>query len=353
MSLWIHKYRPRSLDELTYNESLTQNLKHLCKEEDLPHLLLYGPSGAGKQTRVGAILNKLFGPGSRRIKIESRVLDLGGSRKLELNIVSSIYHVEITPSEAGSQDRFVVQELLKEIAQTQQVDQNAKHRYKVVVINEADGLSRDAQAALRRTMEIYTSNLRLILVTTSLSPVIGPIRSRTLLIRVPAPDVTKICEILGDVARQEGIKLASPAAADSIFKQIAERASRNLRRSLLMLEAMYAQNEIISESSKVPLADWEMVIDKEAADIVKTRTSQKLAEVRAVNYELLAHCIPPQLVLKTLLFSILSRVGANVAPQIIECGALYDHRVRLGSKAIFHIEAFVANVMNILEVGRS
>lgn len=346
MSLWIHRFQPRSLQELSYNRELTSNLEQLAKEEDFPHLLLYGPPGAGKQTRVAALLQELFGPGARRIKIEARVLDLGGSRKLELNMVSSVYHVEITPAEAGNQDRFVIQDLLKEIAQTQQVDQNARHRYKVVVINDADQLSRDAQAALRRTMEIYTANLRVVMIATSLSPIMGPIRSRTLLVRVPAPTVADITGILAQVAADAHVPVDRP---DELYATIAHKSQRNLRRALLMLEAMYAQNERVSASQAVPLSDWESVIDAEAAEIVKTRSVQKLAEVRATNYELLAHCIPPQIVLKTLLFAILARVGATTAPRIIDAAAKFDHRLRLGNKHIFHIEGFIASVMNILE----
>lgn len=346
MSLWIHRFQPRSLQELSYNRELTSNLEQLAKGEDFPHLLLYGPPGAGKQTRVAALLQELFGPGTRRIKIEARVLDLGGSRKLELNMVSSVYHVEITPAEAGNQDRFVIQDLLKEIAQTQQVDQNARHRYKVVVINDADQLSRDAQAALRRTMEIYTANLRVVMIATSLSPIMGPIRSRTLLVRVPAPTVADITGILAQVAADAHVPVDRP---DELYATIAHKSQRNLRRALLMLEAMYAQNERVSASQAVPLSDWESVIDAEAAEIVKTRSVQKLAEVRATNYELLAHCIPPQIVLKTLLFAILARVGAATAPRIIDAAAKFDHRLRLGNKHIFHIEGFIASVMNILE----
>lgn len=74
-------------------------------------------------------------------------------RKLDVNVVQSNYHIELTPSDVGMYDRSVIQDIIKEIAQTQQVDLNAKKRFKVVVINEADQLSRDAQAALRRTME--------------------------------------------------------------------------------------------------------------------------------------------------------------------------------------------------------
>ena len=87
---------------------------------------------------------------------------------------------------------MVIQELLKEIAQTQQVDLKAKQRFKVVVINEADSLSRDAQAALRRTMEKYMSNMRIILCANSTSRLIAPIKSRCLLMRVAAPSSEEV-----------------------------------------------------------------------------------------------------------------------------------------------------------------
>ncbi|THG97333.1 hypothetical protein EW026_g4642 [Hermanssonia centrifuga] len=104
------------------------------------------------------------------LKIDQRVFLTPSRRKLDVNIVQSNFHLEITPSEVGNYDRVVIQELLKEIAQTQQVDINARHRFKVVIINEADSLTRDAQAALRRTMEKYMSNMRIILCANSTTP---------------------------------------------------------------------------------------------------------------------------------------------------------------------------------------
>ena len=129
-----------------------------------------------------------------------------------------------------------MQDLLKEVAQTQQVDQSAKQRFKVVVINEADHLSRDAQAALRRTMEKYSPNLRLILLANSTSGIIAPIRSRTLLVRVAAPTEGEVCEVLGRAAEREGWM-----AQKGLNERIARESGRNLRRALLMLESVYAQ----------------------------------------------------------------------------------------------------------------
>lgn len=126
--------------------------------------------------------------------------------------------------------------MLKEVAQTQQVDLNAKQRFKVVVINEADRLTRDAQAALRRTMEKYSPNMRLILLANSTSNIIAPIRSRTLLVRVAAPTEDQICSVLRFAGKKEGWP-----EANELNKRIAKESGRNLRRALLMFEAIYAQ----------------------------------------------------------------------------------------------------------------
>jgi replication factor C subunit 3/5 len=198
--------------------------------------LIYGPSGAGKKTRIVATLRALFGPGVEKIKIDARAFTTSSNRKLEFNIVSSIYHLEITPSDVGNFDRVVIQDLLKEVAQTQQVDLNARQRFKVVVINEADHLTRDAQAALRRTMEKYSPNLRLILLANSTANIIAPIRSRTLLVRVAAPTEEEICKVLADVGQKEKMQVV-----EGLNKRIAKDSGRNLRKALLMLEAVYAQ----------------------------------------------------------------------------------------------------------------
>ena len=265
MALLVDKYRPRSLETLTYHEDLSERLKSLVQPSvpacvstidnylqsqspDFPHLLVYGPSGAGKKTRIIATLRALYGPGVEKIKIDSRVFQTTSNRKLEFNIVASVYHLEITPSDVGNFDRVVIQDLLKEVAQTQQVDQSARQRFKVVVINEADQLTRDAQAALRRTMEKYSPNLRLILLANSTANIIAPIRSRTLLVRVAAPDEDDICKVLGKVGKQEGWE-----TADGLNRRIARDSGRNLRRALLMFEAVHAQKYVLCFNGRARL----------------------------------------------------------------------------------------------------
>ncbi|RAL17740.1 uncharacterized protein BO97DRAFT_467211 [Aspergillus homomorphus CBS 101889] len=344
MALLVDKHRPRSLDNLSYHPELSARLKSLAQSGDFPHLLIYGPSGAGKKTRTIATLKELYGPGVEKIKIDARVFQTTSNRKLEFNIVSSVYHLEITPSDVGNYDRVVVQELLKEIAQTQQVDLSAKQRFKVVVINEADHLTRDAQAALRRTMEKYSPNLRLILLANSTSNIIAPIRSRTLLVRVAAPSEKDICSALRWVGKKEGWP-----EADGLNQRIAKESGRNLRRALLMFEAIYAQNEKVTDNTPIPPPDWEALIAVTADEILAERSPAQLLRVRARLYDLLTHCIPATTIIKTLTFQLIAKVDDALKPDVVKWSAFYEHRITQGSKLIFHLEAFVAKFMRIYE----
>jgi replication factor C subunit 3/5 len=134
-------------------------------------MLFYGPSGAGKKTRISALLREIFGPGVERVKLEHRPFKTPSGRAVELTTVASSYHIEINPGDAGIYDRFVVQELIKEMAQYNPVAAESARPWKVLLLSEVDRLTKEAQAALRRTMEKYTATCRLILVATSPSKV--------------------------------------------------------------------------------------------------------------------------------------------------------------------------------------
>ncbi|OSD06429.1 P-loop containing nucleoside triphosphate hydrolase protein [Trametes coccinea BRFM310] len=343
MSLWVDKHRPRSLDDLHYHHGLSARLKALAASGDFPHMLFYGPSGAGKKTRIAGTLLELFGKGAEKIKIDQRVFQTPTKRKLDVNIVQSNYHIEITPSEVGNYDRLVIQDILKEIAQTQQVDLNAKQRFKVVVIHEADALTRDAQAALRRTTEKYMSNMRLILCANSTSKLIAPIRSRCLLMRVAAPNPEEMQTVLDFVAKREGFSIP-----EDTVKLIAEDSEGNMRKALLVLEALKMQNPDLSASGlSIAKPDWETYCHKVADMIVQEQTPARVMEVRAKLYELLSHCIPPTVVLKTIAEKVVEQVDEALKPDIMHWAAIYEARMRVGNKKIFHLEAWVVKVMSL------
>eukprot|EP00894_Picocystis_sp_ML_P000849 jgi/Pico_ML_1/51366/g2416.t1 len=92
---------------------------------NFPHFLFYGPSGAGKKTMVMALLREIYGPGVEKIKVESKPWKIEvGERTVEVEILtlSSNFHIELTPSEAGYRDRYVVQDVIKEMAKSKPLD---------------------------------------------------------------------------------------------------------------------------------------------------------------------------------------------------------------------------------------
>ncbi|XP_061105312.1 replication factor C subunit 3 [Conger conger] len=342
MSLWVDKYRPTSLGKLDYHKEQANQLKNLVQCGDFPHLLVYGPSGAGKKTRIMCLLRELYGPGVEKLRIEHQSITAPSKKKIEINSIASNYHLEVNASDAGNSDRVVIQELIKTVAQSQQIQSSTQREFKVVLLTEVDRLTKDAQHALRRTMEKYMSTCRLILCCNSTSKVIGPIRSRCLAVRVPLPSTEEVCSVLNSVCRKEGLLLPGELA-----KRIAEKSGRNLRKALLMCEACRVQQYPFSAEQDIPDTDWEVYLKETANAIVSQQSPQRLLEVRARLYELLTHCIPPEIIIKGLVAELLSNCDGHLKAEVAQAAAHYEHRLQLGNKAIYHLEAFVAKFMAV------
>ncbi|GAB1606807.1 replication factor C subunit 3-like [Argonauta hians] len=342
MSLWVDKYRPTSLSKLDYHKEQAVLLKRLVNHGDFPHLLVYGPSGAGKKTRVMALLKELYGGGVEKLINRPYSFVTPSKKKLDIMTISSNYHIEVNPSDVGTQDRVVIQELIKSIAEVNQLDVSSQRDFKVVVLTEVDRLTKDAQHALRRTMEKYMSTCRIVLVCNSSSKVIPAIKSRCLGIRVAAPTIDEICQVLHNVCKKEGLTLPQELAA-----KIAKVSERNMRRALLMCEACKVQQYPFSADQKVSEPDWKLYLQETASLMVQQQSPQRLLEIRARLYELLTHCIPPDVIMKGLLQELITNCDGQLKAEVVKSAAYYEHRLQLGQKAIFHLEAFVAKFMAI------
>lgn len=343
--LWVDKYRPKTLDKVIVHQDVAQNLRKLVSEGDCPHLLFYGPSGSGKKTLIMALLRQIFGPSADKVKVENKIWKVdAGSRTIdvELTTLSSTHHVELNPSDAGFQDRYVVQEIIKEMAKNRPIDTKGKKGFKVLVLNEVDKLSREAQHSLRRTMEKYSASCRLILCSNSSSKVTEAVRSRCLNVRINAPMEEEIVSVLEFIAKKEGLQFPQGFTA-----RIVEKSNRNLRRAVLTFESCRVQQYPFTNNQTIPPMDWEQYVSEIASDIMKEQSPKRLFEVRGKLYELLTNCIPPEIILKRLLFELLKKLDSELKHEVSNWAAHYEHRMRLGQKAIFHLEAFVAKFMSI------
>ncbi|XP_013107167.1 replication factor C subunit 3 [Stomoxys calcitrans] len=342
MALWVDKHRPRELLKLDYHKDQAENLKNLCQQGDFPHLMFYGPSGAGKKTRIMCLLRELYGPGVERLRNETMTFTTPSNRKIEIMTVGSNYHLEVNPSDAGIYDRVVVIDLIKQVAQTHQIDPNGQRDFKVIVLSEVDELTKDAQHALRRTMEKYVATCRIILSVNSTSRVIPAIRSRCLGIRVAAPNPDEMTSILQAVSKRENISLPAELAA-----RIVEKSERNMRRAILMLEACKVQQYPFTSQQDIVELDWQVFLRETANQILTEQTPAKLEKVRDRLYELLAQGVPPDVIFQGLVKELVKNCDMSIKAKTLEYATLYEHRMQNGAKHIFHLEAFVAQFMNI------
>lgn len=149
------------------------------------------------------------------------------------------------------------------------------------------------------------------------------------------------------VARKESITLP-----DALATKLAIESERNLRKALLMLEAakVQASSNVLGENQTLPSTDWEMYIEQLAKDIAVEQSPQRLMAAREKLYELLVNCIPASTILKKLVSELTKSLDDSIKIEVMEWAAFYEHRIAMGSKEIFHLEAFVCKFMAIYKV---
>ena len=207
--------------------------------------------------------------------------------------------------------------------------------FKVIVVSEAHKLSKDAQHSLRRTMEKYISTLRLIMVADTSSTILPPIKSRCLLLRVSAPSIEKISQILEFVGKKENFDIGP-----NLITKIASECERNLRRALLMMETMY-----INSSKEIIKPSYVLYIQRIGKKMIENPTLEKVKDIREDFYELEQHLIPVEIIFKVLIHSLLQICDKVLKGKLLQLVSHYEHQMRVGSKRVLHFEAFVAHFM--------
>eukprot|EP00403_Amphidinium_massartii_P017033 CAMPEP_0178413746 /NCGR_PEP_ID=MMETSP0689_2-20121128/22685_1 /TAXON_ID=160604 /ORGANISM="Amphidinium massartii, Strain CS-259" /LENGTH=399 /DNA_ID=CAMNT_0020035025 /DNA_START=57 /DNA_END=1255 /DNA_ORIENTATION=+ len=341
--LWVDKHRPKTLDDTDYHKELAGRLARLAKSGNQPHMLFVGPAGAGKATRVHAVLRELYGAGVEASKVETRSVapnPNNPSNTVDIQVVVSNYHMQLSPADVGHRDAAVVMQLIKEIAAHPPL---GVHAFKVVVIEDAGALSNQAQAALRRTMEKYMKTCRIILTTDTASKIIAPLRSRCLPIRVSAPSVDEVCHALQKVGSAEGV-----AVPRELASRIAQKTGRDLRRALLTLETLHTQagSSGLRADMPIPQEAWEVAIERCAKMVLQEQSPKQAMLVRGALYELLAACIPSDIILKELLLKLIAQDhDEELLQKAIKAAGVFETTMRQGGKDIFHLEAFVLRFM--------
>lgn len=216
MQPWVEKYRPRTLDEVKSQEHATETLRRMVNASNLPHLLLYGPPGTGKTSTILALSRELFGPEL----FHNRVLELNASDERGLSVIRERVK------------NFAQQALIHAPSSKEYRDKYPCPPFKIIILDEADSLTQDAQSALRRTMEIYSKLTRFCLCCNYVSRIIDPVASRCSKFRFKALDGGHAKERIQDILKLENVTYNA-----GVIEKALVVSDGDLRRAINMLQS--------------------------------------------------------------------------------------------------------------------
>lgn len=207
--LWTEKYRPQKISELIGQSNFVLDAENWVENQNMPNILLYGIAGVGKTAGAISLANDMLGEERENNFFEINASD---DRKLE-----------------------TVRNKIKEIVSTKKIGDVP---FKIILLDEMDGMTKDAQNALKRIMERYADNCRFIITCNSRHKIITPLLSRCANYQFNRLENYDMFTILTSVLEKEGVTRHT----DSDLERFIEHLHGDLRRGLTELQACSASN---------------------------------------------------------------------------------------------------------------
>jgi len=273
---WVERYRPKSLADVSHQTEVISTLRNAVETDRLPHLLFYGPPGTGKTSVALALCRTLWHPSHYR----RRVLELNASDERGISIVrdkikqfASLAVGDPTSGGGGGGGSKGIFGATKKMTEEERKEEEERGKYpnppfKVIILDEADTVTKDAQAALRRIIEAHSKVTRFILICNYVTRIIEPLASRCAKFRFQPLPPESMRNRLRTIADAEHVRFPD-GQKEEVLGEILELAGGDMRRAVTTLQSAHAL------SGGKGADDSAMDVDGEETDNNKTGVVQK------------------------------------------------------------------------------